>query len=328
MNRRITKNYQFNYDLKQLLAFLEVARTMSFSKAAENLFISQPAISRKIFQLEEAFKCQLFFRSANGIQLTPAGKELQERLPKVLDNLLEITNTLKNSLKSQKLKIGYTCAAISSFLPTLIRETSDDLSKYELVFSEGETTDLIDDVLKGNLDGAFIMSQSRNDDLLTINIRPERLGIMIPEEHPLKAYDEISIEQLKNETLVIFPRVQNPSLYDHIFDCCQSAGFHPKSIKEADGCNAIFGFVAAGIGVAFIAESMSNLCMRGNLYKPISAFAPEIKFSFICKKSASANWHHPIENAIYNNFCDQDCLNCYQFINRSIAAWSDHSLIE
>ena len=75
MNQRITKNYQFNYDLKQLRAFLEVAKVKSFSKAAENLFISQPAISRKISQLEEALNCQLFIRENNTLGKTNSFSE-------------------------------------------------------------------------------------------------------------------------------------------------------------------------------------------------------------------------------------------------------------
>ena len=127
MNQRITKNYQFNYDLKQLRAFLEVAKVKSFSKAAENLFISQPAISRKISQLEEALNCQLFIRENNTVTLTPAGEELRNKLPKIFDNLTGITESLTSLTKYNKLKIGYTCAAMSSFLPSLIRKTTDKL---------------------------------------------------------------------------------------------------------------------------------------------------------------------------------------------------------
>ncbi len=67
MNRLITKNHHLKYDLKQLQAFLEVAHTLSFRKAAENLYISQPAISRKISQLEDALDCELFDRGKSGV---------------------------------------------------------------------------------------------------------------------------------------------------------------------------------------------------------------------------------------------------------------------
>lgn len=313
MNHHITRSYQLKYDLKQLQAFLEVAHTMSFRKAAENLFISQPAISRKISQLEDALNCQLFCRGHNTVKLTAAGEELRDKLPDLFNNLFEITDSLRRLSKHRKLKLGYTCAAISSFLPALLHETTDVLSDYELDFSEGNTTELIHDVLNKNIDGAFIMSRPKQDGLITINIRSEPLGLMIPENHRFKTHDEISVDELKNETLIIFPREQNPSLYDHIFDFCQSAGVYPKSVKEADSCNAIFGFATAGIGVAFIAESMSNLCMKGTLYKPIVKPGPEVMFSFIINKLTQGGWQEAFENAIYDGFCDMDCLSCYQF---------------
>lgn len=103
MNHSITKSYQPKYDLKQLRAFLEVAKEKSFRKAAENLFISQPAISRKISQLEDALNCQLFIRENNTITLTPAGEELRTKLPKVFENLFDITESLIDN-KKQKTK--------------------------------------------------------------------------------------------------------------------------------------------------------------------------------------------------------------------------------
>lgn len=314
MNHLITKNYQLKYNLKQLQAFLEVAKTMSFRKAAENLFISQPAISRKISQLEEALNCQLFCRSKTGIKLTNEGELLREQLPKLFENLFEITGSLKEPPQSKTIKLGYTCAAISGFLPALLNETEHDLKDYEMIFSEGFSSTLIDEVLNKNLDGAFIMERPRHENLVTIDIRSEPMGIMIPENHSLNIHNEISLEQIKNEKLVIFPREQNPTLYNHIFDCMWNvAGFYPTAIREADSCNATFGFVTSGMGVAFVAESMSNLCTKGTVYKSIVGLRPKIEFSFITHKSNKNMWQKCIENSIYNSFCEQDCQNCHQF---------------
>ena len=304
MNQRITKNYQFNYDLKQLRAFLEVAKVKSFSKAAENLFISQPAISRKISQLEEALNCQLFIRENNTVTLTPAGEELRNKLPKIFDNLTGITESLTSLTKYNKLKIGYTCAAMSSFLPNLIRKTTDKLPGYELIFSEDNTTGLINKVLENNIHCAFIMAQPKHENLITINIRSESMGLMIPDNHPFNSLNEIPIELLKQETIILFPRPQNPSLYDHILEHFHNKNFMPKAIREADSCNAIFGFVAAETGVAFIAESMAGLCMKGTSYKPISQPGPEIKFSFISNRFFLEDWHVTFERLISKNYCD------------------------
>ena len=311
MNQRITKSYQFNYDLKQLRAFLEIAKEKSFSKAAENLFISQPAISRKISQLEEALKCQLFIRENNTVKLTPEGEELKNKLPIVFESLNGITESLTSLTKKKKLKLGYTCAAMSSFLPEMIREITDKLENYELIFSEGNTTELIDKVLNNNIHCAFIMAQPKHESLLTISIRPELMGLMIPDNHPFNSLNEIPIELLQYETLILFPKPQNPSLYDHILECCMAAQFSPNAIIEADSCNAIFGFVAAGTGVAFIAESMAGLCMKGTRYKPLVQPGPEIEFSFISNNLSMEDWHMVFENLISDNYFQNTFNNNY-----------------
>lgn len=318
MNQRITKSYQFNYDLKQLRAFLEVAKEKSFSKAAENLFISQPAISRKISHLESALNCQLFIRENNLVKLTPAANELLNQLPSIFDNLLYITQSISNLTKNKRLKLGYTCAAMSSFLPDLLRETTGKLTNYELIFSESDTTELIYNVLNNSIHGAFIMARPQHQNLRTINIRSESIGLMIPKNHHFNSLNEIPIELLKQERIILFPRVQNPSLYDHILQWCQAAGFIPNDIKEADSPNAIFGFVAAETGVAFIAESMAGLCMKGTMYKPLVQPGPEIKFSFITNKFLMEDWYLVFENLINSNYSEPETFTSkinYQPIN-------------
>lgn len=309
MNRPITKNYPFKYDLKQLRAFLEIAKEKSFSKAAENLFISQPAISRKISQLESALNCQLFIRENNTVRLTPAGDELRDQLPKIFDNLLEATESLNSLTRKKELRLGYTCAAMSSFFPGMIRKTAAQLSNYELVFSENHNTALINEVVTNTIHGAFVMSQPKLEDLKTIHIRPESLGIMIPENHRFNALNEIPLELLKDETIILFPRSQNPDLYDHILECCQAASFLPSTIQEADSCNAIFGFVAAECGVAFVAESMAGFCMDGTKYKPLIQPGPKINFSFIINKSLQEEWPEVFESTIISDYCESQMVS-------------------
>ncbi len=230
--------------------------------------------------------------------LTKKGEELANQLPDIFRSLFQITESLDDQAAKKNLKLGYTCAAMSSFLPRLLSHSTDDLSDYELTFSENNTASLIDDVKNKKLDAAFIMARPKVTGIKTTNIRSESLGLMLPENHYLNTFNQLEIRQLKAETLIIFPRQQNPSLYDHIFEVCNEQEVEFKSIREADGCNAIFGFVTAGIGIAFIAESMANLCMRGTRYMPIRKPGPEIKFSLIASELDNSPWKEQFERFI------------------------------
>lgn len=147
MNKLIARSYQFKYDLKQLRSFLAVAEKLSFRGAAESLFISQPALSKHIAQLEAALDSQLFVRDKNNVFLTEAGEALYATLPILLEQLHQTTSSLKAVCYDvNTIKIGYTCAAMASFFPALIREVRRELPAYEFEFSEGVTNKLIDEV--------------------------------------------------------------------------------------------------------------------------------------------------------------------------------------
>ncbi len=84
------REYQFNYELRHLVYFLEVARQLHFRKAAEVLSVAQPALSRQIAQLENALGVPLFVRSRRKVELTPAGRALAERVEPVLRALAKV----------------------------------------------------------------------------------------------------------------------------------------------------------------------------------------------------------------------------------------------
>lgn len=298
MNQLIARRYQFKYDLKQLRSFLAVAEKLSFRGAAEALFISQPALSKHIAKLEEALDCILFIREKNKVFLTPAGAELYKDLPRLLEALHQSTSSLREK-SEQTIKIGYTCAAMASFFPTLIRKIRQELPNYEFDFTEAVSNKLIDDVIQQQLDGAFIMSRPHESSLKRQDIRAESLGLMVPDNHFLARKKVVQLSALAKETLILFPKEMNPMLYDTIIRHCQAAGFIPSKIIEAQSGHAAIGFVAAGAGIAFIARSMATACLNGTCFRPLNSPAPKIHYSFITHQSNQNNWLNVFEQQIY-----------------------------
>jgi DNA-binding transcriptional LysR family regulator len=299
MNQLIARGYQFKFDLKQLRSFLAVAEKLSFRGAAEVLFISQPALSKHIAQLEAALECKLFIRDKNSVVLTNAGKALYSTLPIVLEQLQQTVASLKTREEgAETIKIGYTCAAMASFFPGLIREVRQALPACEFEFSEAMTDKLIEDVTQQHLHGAFIMSRPEDPKLKRIDIRSEPLGLMLPDNHFLAMMKEVSLSSLAKETLILFPRQMNPMLFDDIIQHCEQSGFYPKKIVEAQSGHAAIGFVAAGAGIAFIVHSMATACLKGTCFRPLTSPAPRIKYSFITHPQAEGEWLNVFEQQI------------------------------
>lgn len=284
--------YHFKYDLRQLRAFLAIAERLSFRRAAADLHIAQPALSRQVAQLEAALGCRLFNRERQRIRLTPAGEHLQRELPTVLAKLQETAvQTLKvASGQTVSLKLGYSGAAMSSFLPAIIRQIRRQLSECEFEFVEETSDRLIEGVISGRLDAAFILYRPDNPLLTTLPIRSEPIGLILPDDHPLAKRKKVPLKALKDETMILFPRSMNPVMYDEIIAACQEAGFSPQAIREVAPRSIAIGLVAAGAGVATIASSLQHTCVKGTCYRPLASPSPQIRFSCITRANQTGEW--------------------------------------
>lgn len=284
--------YHLKYDLRQLRAFLAIAERLSFRRAAEDLHIAQPALSRQIAQLETALECKLFNREKQRIRLTAAGEYLYRELPAILDKLQATTAQALKVASGQtvSLRIGYSGAAMSSFLPAVIRQIRQELSDCEFEFVEETSDKLIEGVISRRLDAAFILYRPENPLLKTLPIRSEPVGLILPDDHPLAKRKKVPLKALKDETLILFPRSMNPVMYDEIIAACQDAGFSPREIREVAPRSIAIGLVAAGAGVATIASSLQHTCVKGTCYRPLASPAPRIRFSCITRAGQTGEW--------------------------------------
>lgn len=281
-----------NYDLRQLRSFLVIARRLSFRRAAEELHIAQPALSRQIAQLESALGYKLFSREKRRTSLTPAGHHLFNELPPVLDKLQQ---TLEQTGKvaaghTVSLKLGYSGAAMSSFLPVIVRKMHEQLSDCDFDFVEETSDKLIEGVISSRLDAGFILYRPENPLLNVLPIRSEPVGVILPDNHLLVSRKQVPLGKLKNETLIMFPRRMNPVMYDEIIAACHQAGFSPKAIREVAPRSVAIGLVAAGAGIATIASSLQHTCVKGTCYRPLASPAPNIRFSCVTRTGQSGEW--------------------------------------
>lgn len=271
---------------------MAIAEELSFRKAALKMHIAQPALSRQIAQLEEAIECKLFDRKKRNIRLTTAGQFLYDKLPGLIEQLQSTTEQARKISNGMvaSLKLGYSSAAMSSFLPAVIREIRSTMEECEFNFHERTSDKLIDDVISKRLDAAFILYRPDNKLLKTIPIRSEKIGVVLPDNHHLARRRTIAAKELIGETLILFPRVMNPIMHDDIIAYCQKAGFSPRIIRETAPRSAAIGLVAAGEGIATIAESLKHSCVSGTIFRPLAQPGPEIEFSCITRLDRDGRW--------------------------------------
>ncbi len=303
LHHMMPNSYQLNFEFRHLRTFMVIAEELSFRKAAEVLHVAQPALSRQILQLEEALDCQLFDRQKRKIKLTAAGVYLYDKLPNLFNQIYEVSEHTQKIATGQSaiLKIGYSSAAMSSFLPAIIREIQNNLQNCEFKFVENTSNELIRAVTKEQLDAAFILFRPKLPLLKTISIKADRMGIILPEDHELTRKKKVSIKDLKDETLILFPRDTNPEMYDEIISYCQKAGFSPKAIIETAPRSTAIGLVAAGQGIATIAESLKGTCVKGAIYRPLLQPCPMINYSCIVRSDRTGQWLKVLSQYINKN---------------------------
>jgi DNA-binding transcriptional LysR family regulator len=108
-------------------------------------------------------------------------------------------------------------------------------------------------------------------------------------------------KDLKNETLILFPRKTNPTMYDDIISHCHQAGFSPHKIIETAPRSTAIALVASGQGIATIAESLKHSCISGTVYRPLKAPTLMVNYSCITSKKCSGKWLDILTHFIQTN---------------------------
>lgn len=190
-------------DLAELQVFLTVAREGSFSRAAERLYRTQPAVSLAIRKLEESLEQPLFVRGARPVRLTDAGQLLREYAERLLNLRDEVKKGLLEleGLKRGELVLGVNESSIHALLPALakFREAHPGVQVRLLrMFSR----DIPHEVVNYRLDLGAVSYIPRDAQLQATEILKDELTFVVPPKHHLAKRREVSIEELGKEPFI------------------------------------------------------------------------------------------------------------------------------
>ncbi len=242
-------------ELRQLQYFVKVAKMQHVTHASEELHVAQSAVSRQIHQLEEELGVTLFVQKGRNLQLTPAGKLFLGRAEKILADLDKAVTEVHEFLDPElgEIRIGFPHSLGLNMVPCIVAEFKKKHPNVKFRFKQGKYNSLIQDVSSGEVDLALISPCPESLEQLTGEILlTEELFAILPPSHSLAEEESIRLEQLKDETFVMF--IQGYSLRPIVWDACMKAGFVPKIGFEGEETDTIRGLVAAGMGVSLLPE--------------------------------------------------------------------------
>ena len=272
------REYQFNFELRHLVYFLEVARQLHFRKAAETLAIAQPALSRQINQLELALGTPLFTRSRRKVELTAAGRALVERVEPVLRGLAKIPAELQSLAQGVRghIKTGFTGLAMATVLPAILREFHRTYPGIRLELNESPTSAQVAALQAGELGcGFFHPEATPTPGLKTKLLLRYKNGVLLPADHPLAPLPALHLRDWAATPFVLFPRAYNPGFYDRVLAAFAKAGVTPHIAEEVwPRANGV-GLVRAGIGATFVCPSEARQLPPEVVFRPLDGPAPE-----------------------------------------------------
>lgn len=284
-------------DIKHLQYFIEVANANSFSRAADNLFITQPTISKMIKNLEEELGVALFDRSKKQLTLTDAGRIILEQanlIDQAFHNLEEELDNL-TELKRGHIRIGLPPIFDAHMFLKILSHFHEKYPGITFQLVEDGSRKIEDDVENNLLDVGIIVLPTKNEIFEHFFFMEEDLRLILHTTHPLAERQEVDLAELANESFILFNK--DFVLNDRIIKSCKSAGFHPNIISESSQRSFIEDMVAWKLGIALIPESICKN-LKENV-KSVKVVNPSIcwKLGIIWSKNqylsfAAKEWLH------------------------------------
>lgn len=235
--------------------FIEVTRTGNFTTAAENLFITQPALSRIIKSLEDEIGTPLFIRTRKKMIETDAGRVLKKHALKIEKQLQLLDAELDKMLMLKKghVRIGLPTITNSIFFSQLIASFHQEYPEVTFQLDEDGSKKIEEKIANDLLDFGVVVLTEKNDNLEYFMFVHEKLKLVVPSSHRLAGKQEVSLHELKEESFIMFDR--DFELRTLVFTACREAGFQPKIISETSQLDFIQELVAYNIGITLLPES-------------------------------------------------------------------------
>lgn len=250
----------YQIELRHFRYFLAVAEDLHFRKAAERLFISQPGLSRQIKQMEDDIGIQLFIRHNRKVQLTPAGLYLKAELTrnlKNLDNILDYAKLLQDG-KDGKLEFGYVGSAMQDIIPNLLIQFKKKYPNVQFGLKEMDNQKQIDSLLSHDIDIGFVRLDRVPRGLAIKPILKESFCLVLPKEHPVNAGNFKGLQQLKNESFILFDPSYSPSYYEKVMQIFDESGFSPIISHNTIHAASIYKLVENNFGLSIVPKSLQK----------------------------------------------------------------------
>lgn len=245
-------------ELKHLTSFAAVAERLSFVRAANELHISQPALTGQIQKLEEELGVQLLERNRRTVKLTEVGKIFLVEARATLARAQQAVECVQKAARGKvgRLKIGFVSSVALEIVPSIVNEFRKQHPEVTLDLTNLRTVSQVKGLLGETIDIGFLRLPLAHDQLNIKVFHREKFAVILPKGHRLAKTKRLRIAQLQDEPFVAYGRRWAPGFFDSIIQMCTREGFSPKIVQETGEMYTAIALVKAGVGIAILPRSV------------------------------------------------------------------------
>jgi DNA-binding transcriptional LysR family regulator len=259
-------------ELRHLRYFVVVAETLNYRRAAEQLRVAQPALSRQIKDLEHAVGARLLDRNTGGVRLTDAGSILLDEARDILERVAMAGAAAREAAggRGGRLSIGNLGAMLASFLPAALSAFRARYPKVEVNLQEMSMSDQLAALKSGTIQVGFMVDKGSAipADLERLPIAEERLAVALGSDHRLAGRPRVALAELVDEQLLFIGQSEQHDLHrQRIHAIFAARGIRHRPIRRVNSFESLVALVAGDHGLSimlptFVARSTDNIVFR------------------------------------------------------------------
>ncbi|GGJ37409.1 LysR substrate-binding domain-containing protein [Deinococcus roseus] len=236
-------------ELRHLRYFVAVAEELNFTRAAERVFLTQPALSQQIKALEEILGVTLLERTQRKVRLTDAGRVFLDGARRTLQ---EADRAIKEARKADgipRITLGYVEYAFQSVVGPIVTALLKEHPEIRLERREIPHYQIGQALENRTIDVGFGVLPMEGEDIENQNMGRARWQLVVPAQHPLAKLEKIPLSALETEPLIMFSRSMNSLLYEQVIARLRKAGIEPSVVYETAQVEAGENMVELGVGL-------------------------------------------------------------------------------
>lgn len=271
----------------ELRYIVAVAQEKNFRRAAEKVFVSQPALSLAIQKLENELGVQIFERSRAAVSMTPIGELIVTQSQRALEEVAQI-KTLASQGKDQlvgTLKIGAIYTVGPYLLPELIPVLKRKAPQMPLDMEENTTANLQTQLINGRLDAIIIALPFGEPGISTYPLYDEDFNVLVPKDHPWAQKKQLKTFELATEKLLLLN--SGHCFSNQVREICSEFNSSIGEIQQGNSLETIRNMVASGLGITVLPMSAGSNKFHSKLTReiPFAAPAPARRIALAWRKS-------------------------------------------